>query len=286
MNSFTGFAKDCLALTVSLALAAAVGATPIVAEEASSWSEDHASRARLIVGDQDGEGRLIGLEILMDEGYKTYWRHPGDSGLPPEFDWAGSENVADIEVLFPAPKRYKDASGVFFGYNEEVIFPIRVTPIDQAQPIRLSLSLEYGVCKEICIPARAELALAPTEPARAHADAVAASLSQVPVRQNLGEAGDLAISHVAAGRAGYLMVGVRAPQDALLFAEGPNYRWFLAPEEAMQQGADARSGVFTVELAESPAVVEEPVRLVFTLAADGHAIETVVELSPDELPSR
>jgi DsbC/DsbD-like thiol-disulfide interchange protein len=152
--------------------------------------------------------------------------------------------------------------------------------------MRLALSLEYGVCKEICIPARAELELSPSEPARPHAEAIADGLAQVPVHQKLGEAGELSITHVEAGEAGRHRIGVRAPQDALLFAEGPDYRWFLAPEEAMQEGAEAGSGEFVVELAERPAIVEESVRLVFTLAADGHAIETVVELAPDDLPAR
>jgi DsbC/DsbD-like thiol-disulfide interchange protein len=277
-------ASTKIAATVSLALALAI--TPLAAQEASPWSEDHASRARLIAGEAHGEGRLIGLEILMDEGYKTYWRHPGDSGLPPEIDWAGSQNVADVEILFPAPGRFKDASGVFFGYDRAVILPLLVTPVDPSHPMQLSLSLEYGVCKEICIPARAELALLPAQtPARAHAEAIAASVEQVPVRQDLG-AGAFAITEVAARPDGHLMVSVRAPHDALLFAEGPDYRWFLAPEEQMQQGAEAGEGVFVVELAERPAVVDDPVRLVFTLAADGHAIETVVELAPEELPAR
>jgi DsbC/DsbD-like thiol-disulfide interchange protein len=274
-----------IAAALSLTLALAI--TPLAAQEASSWSEDHASRARLITGGAHGDGRLVGLEISMDEGYKTYWRHPGDSGLPPEIDWAGSQNVADVEILFPAPRRFRDASGVFFGYDRAVILPLLVTPLDPSLPMRLSLSLEYGVCKDICIPARAELVLDPADkPAKAHADAIAGAVEQVPVPQDPGEAGPVSITGVTAGEPGHLMVSVRAPHDALLFAEGPDYRWFLAPEEQMRQGAQADEGVFVVELAERPAVVDEPVRLVFTLAADGHAIETVVELAPEQLPAR
>jgi DsbC/DsbD-like thiol-disulfide interchange protein len=283
---FSSFRYKFKTMAVALPLAA-LAITPLAAQEASSWSEDHASRARLIAGDAHGDGRLIGLEILMDEGYKTYWRHPGDSGLPPEIDWAGSQNVADVEILFPAPRRYKDASGVFFGYDRAVILPLLVRPVDPDLPLNLSLSLEYGVCKEICIPARAELALEPAQvPARDHADAVAAAVEQVPRRQDPGDTGAFSITGVTAGEPGHLMVEVRAPHDALLFAEGPDYRWFLAPEERMRAGADADTGVFVVELAERPAAVDGPVRLVFTLASEDDAIETVVELSPDELPAR
>ena len=297
MISFLRFAAQALSFApapapapalpaLSIVLWMAFAAASVTAQEASRWSEDHASRARLIVGGQQDQSRLIGLQILMEEGYKTYWRHPGDSGLPPDFDWEGSLNVADLEVLFPAPHRYEDASGVFFGYADEVIFPIRVTPVDAALPMRLSLSLEYGVCKEICIPARAELELSPGEPAPAHVEAVAERLSQVPTRRTLGDPGDLAVISVEAGETGHLVVGVRAPPDALLFAEGPDHRWFLAPEEMMRAGAQAGSGEFLVELAERPSAVEKPARLLFTLSAGGRAIETVVEIAPDAFSGR
>ncbi|MGZ5914086.1 MAG: protein-disulfide reductase DsbD domain-containing protein, partial [Hyphomicrobium sp.] len=118
---------------------------------ASDWVEGHSSRARLIAGNG-----MAGVEVEMPEGWKTYWRTPGDAGgVPPSFDWSKSENLAAATVLYPAPKRFSDRAGDTVGYKGTVVFPVRLTAKDPGKPIDLRLSLEYGVCKEICIPAEA-----------------------------------------------------------------------------------------------------------------------------------
>ena len=82
---------------------------------------------------------------------------PGDAGVPPTFDWAGSANAATIKVLYPAPMRMPEAGGEAIGYKQAVLFPIEVTPQDPAKPVVLKLALEFGICREICIPATAKL---------------------------------------------------------------------------------------------------------------------------------
>ncbi len=97
----------------------------------------------------------------MADGWKTYWRNPGDAGgVPPYFDWAGSENLAGAKVLFPAPSRLKDASGDSVGYKKVVVLPVEVTAKDPAKPVTFKLAMEFGVCREICVPAEAKLSLA------------------------------------------------------------------------------------------------------------------------------
>jgi DsbC/DsbD-like thiol-disulfide interchange protein len=95
----------------------------------------------------------------LGEGWKTYWRIPGESGVPPEFDWSRSQNLKSVAIGWPAPRRYRDAAGETIGYVSHVVFPLRAEPIDAAKPVDLALSLFYAVCKDICIPAEAELAL-------------------------------------------------------------------------------------------------------------------------------
>src|SRR3954463_3510127 len=148
-------AAAVLGAMVGLVLAAAA-----VAGEASPWIQGHHSRARLVAGGADGAARLGAIEIVLDPGFKTYWRSPGESGLPPAFDWAWSENLSAAEVLWPAPHRFEDAGGVAYGYKDRVLLPVRVSPSDAGKPLRLALKLDYGVCKDICIPAQASLALA------------------------------------------------------------------------------------------------------------------------------
>lgn len=120
----------------------------------SAWANGYNSRVRLI----SGAGRA-GVELVMPPGWKTYWRMPGDAGVPPSFDWTGSVNVAKVEVLYPAPHRMVDQGGTAIGYKDRVIFPLAITPVDPVKPVDLALALEYGVCKDICIPAEAKLAL-------------------------------------------------------------------------------------------------------------------------------
>jgi DsbC/DsbD-like thiol-disulfide interchange protein len=142
-------------MLVGLALAA-VAATGATAETLTSdWVQGHNSRARLI-----GGGSLAGVELQLPEGWKTYWRSPGEAGgVPPAFDWSKSGNLEKAEVLYPAPRLFVDKSGETIGYKDTVTFPVRFKAKDPSKPVDLHLSLDYGVCKDICIPAQAELAL-------------------------------------------------------------------------------------------------------------------------------
>src|SRR3712207_2310915 len=84
------------------------------------------SQVRLLSGGRQGETWLAGIQITLDAGFKTYWRNPGESGLPPSFDWSRSENVAGVEVRWPAPKRHEDAAGVAYVYGQKVVLPLVV----------------------------------------------------------------------------------------------------------------------------------------------------------------
>ena len=121
------------------------------------------SQVRLLSGGRQGENWLAGIEIALDPGFKTYWRNPGESGLPPSFDWSQSENVASVEVRWPAPTRHEDAAGVAYVYSQAVILPVVVKPKAGDKPVKLALTVDYGICKDICIPAHADLSLALTE---------------------------------------------------------------------------------------------------------------------------
>ena len=111
-----------------------------------------------LIGDAfDGKAWAAGIRVELAEGWKTYWRMPGDAGIPPEFNLRASA-PADIEVLFPLPTRFDDASGESVGYKHEVIFPILVRPRPFA-PLHLTLDLFLGVCREVCIPVRVSAAL-------------------------------------------------------------------------------------------------------------------------------
>src|ERR1039458_7923592 len=109
-----------------------VPGTPMArAQDASAWEAEPHAAARLIGGaalqSADEAWLRAGIEIRLDPGWKTYWRYPGDSGVPPTFDFAGSENVKSVTVLWLAPERFADgAGGHSIGYHGDVVFPLRI----------------------------------------------------------------------------------------------------------------------------------------------------------------
>jgi DsbC/DsbD-like thiol-disulfide interchange protein len=153
---------------------------------ASPWVVEHHTRARLIAGgpaaDAPAGAIAVGVEIELAEGWKTYWRNPGSSGVPPLFDWSSSSNVTSASVRYPAPHRIADRDGDTIGYKQRLILPVAVRPADAQRDITLTLGLEYGVCKDICIPvqARLELTIPPGAGKTQVADALARAFDQVP----------------------------------------------------------------------------------------------------------
>jgi DsbC/DsbD-like thiol-disulfide interchange protein len=268
-----------------IALLAVAGETS--AQDASAWVDGHRSRVRLVAAGRE----LAGVEIALDPGFKTYWRHPGEAGLPPTFDWSKSTNAAEIEVLWPAPARSEDLGGVSYGYAGGVVFPVRVRPREAGKPVRLALAIHYGVCKDICIPVDAALSLLLPKVATAHRPLVEDALARVPRRQPLGAGADLAILAVeplAPHGKGSVSVRVRAPSDASpeLFVEAPD-GWFVAPrhplERSARPGSPPGSGRFVVEVLERPREATGPVEFRLTLVAGGRAIESTATLDAARL---
>lgn len=149
---------------VCIGLCAAL--TAVVTQEAysaaSHWINTDFSQTRLIAAHDSVAGREeleIGVHVRLESGWKTYWRHPGDAGIPSEFDWSASENVAQATLVWPAPKRLSFEGLDSFGYEEEVVFPVRIKVRDADAAARVRLHLRYAVCKDICVPLEANLTL-------------------------------------------------------------------------------------------------------------------------------
>ncbi len=143
--------------------------------KAGDWARSDHVAARLLSA-VDGTGDLAtvpaGVAISLDDDWKTYWRSPGDAGLPPALDWAGSANLASATLLYPAPQRVTVLGIQTFGYKHEVVFPIEIKLADKGAPLDLKLHLDILICAEQCIPKSLDLALAvPAGPATPDEDA-------------------------------------------------------------------------------------------------------------------
>ncbi len=267
------------------ALLVGTGAAP-AADDVSRWDGDARSAARLIAASRPaGETTLLraGIEIRLKAGWHTYWRYPGDAGVPPQFDFKGSQNVKGVEVLWPAPQRLPEDGGISIGYEHDMILPLRIVPQDRAKPVVLRLKLDYAVCEKLCVPAEAKAELALSGGATSQDAALAAAEARVPKKLKLGEGRTLAIRTVlresGPGRPRVVVDVARPAGGAVdLFAEGPTPQWAL-PLPLAVDGAPAGLQRFVFELDGAPPGASYA-RLLLTLTAvgAGEAIEVTTLL--------
>jgi len=269
------------------ALILSVGSAPAAAADASAWDQDVRSGLRLIAGDGSrpaADGALrAGAEIKLAPGWKTYWRYPGDTGVPPRFDFSESTNVKSVSVLWPAPHRFRDGGGDSIGYKEHVIFPLHVIPQDPSKPVTLRISAEYGICEKLCVPVQTKAELAFDGGPSSEDAALVAAEAQVPVPGAVGEDAAFAIRSVRkeAGPSGpRVVVDVAAPAGVAvdLFAEGPTAEWAL-PLPAPAPGGTAQAQRFTFDLDGAPrGVATEGAELTLTAVAGARAVEVKARL--------
>jgi DsbC/DsbD-like thiol-disulfide interchange protein len=234
MNHLRPAAAACV-----ITLIAAQSCTAI-ADDASPWDGDARSAVRLIAGSRTpGATKLrAGIEIRLKPGWHTYWRYPGDAGVPPRYDFGGSQNVKSIDVRWPVPRRLPESSLTTIGYDRDVIFPLAIVPQDPAKPVRLQLKLDYAVCEKLCVPAEAKAEIAIADGTSAHDASLVAAEARVPKRLALGAGTDLSVRSVKVDKSAAkprVIVDVAAPPGAGvdLFVEGPNAEWaFPVPAAA------------------------------------------------------
>jgi DsbC/DsbD-like thiol-disulfide interchange protein len=231
---------------------------------ASQWSAGHKTQARLLAGrstPSDGGALLAFVEIELAPGWKTYWRSPGDAGLPPAFDWSKSTNVAKADVKFPAPKLFVDKSGHTIGYEGRLFLPVVLIAERPGEPMSLAVDVHYGICKEICVPIDASLALEvpASETALAPAAALMA-LDRVPRAQDKTLSDDPVLVRAESqidGAAPKIVVEAKFPGDpseAAVFLEAAGGQFLPVPAEA-SAGPDG-SKVFEAALGEAVDLAE------------------------------
>jgi DsbC/DsbD-like thiol-disulfide interchange protein len=261
---------------------AAVLSAPAHAADESPWSEDVRSAIRLIAGtNKNGDGTLrAGIEIKMQSGWKTYWRYPGDSGVPPHFDFSGSENLKEAKVLYPAPHLFTDETGRSLGYKDRVILPLEISPQQPGKPVHLRLSADYAVCEKLCVPAegRAELTLGGGNSSQNLA--LAAAETRVPRPITAAQAG-LTARRLSTGPKPVVAVDLAASagQSVELFVEGPTPQWAL-PIPKPTQGTPAGRAQFSFELDGLPPGVNPKGQfdLTFTVVTGERAVEVKTRL--------
>jgi DsbC/DsbD-like thiol-disulfide interchange protein len=205
-------------------------AVPAYAQDASPWQRDSHSALRLLAGSRSGTVLLGGVALQLQPGWKTYWRSPGDSGVPPRFDFSKSDNVEAVTVLWPAPTKFDDgAGGHSLGYHDQIVLPLRIVTKNADKPVTLRADIAYAVCEKICIPVDAKAELAFTSVVSTEDAALFAALDTVPKPANVGDPNPLTIRDVRRDGPSSVVVDVATPdaREVSLFVEGPTPDWAL-----------------------------------------------------------
>ncbi len=204
------------------------------------WAKGGSVEARLVsaveaTGDRDTVP--LALEVRLDQGWKTYWRSPGDAGLPPRIEWDGSANLKEAGFGYPVPHRTTTLGIETIGYDGQVTFPVRAVPAEPGKPLSLRAGVDLLVCAEICVPQRVDVALdLPAGPAVAgpEANIVSRAENSVP--------GD--------GRAAGLEVRAVRTQGAVLEVEAVAREPFAKPDVFVELEPPAPLTAPTVHLSD------------------------------------
>jgi DsbC/DsbD-like thiol-disulfide interchange protein len=252
------------------------------AEDASPWQRDTHSAVRLLAGSRSGAVLLGGVAIQLQPGWKTYWRTPGDSGVPPRFDFSKSDNVEAVTVLWPAPVKFDDgAGGMALGYKEQVVLPLRIVAKNSDKPVTLRADISYAVCDKICIPVEAHAELSFASVASTEDGALSDALNAVPKPANIGDPNPLTVRDVKREGKTTVLVDVIAPEakDVSLFVEGPTPEWALpVPKLVEHSPPGVKRFAFELE-GLPPGVSPEGAAIKLTLVGGDQAYEFNVSLN-------
>jgi len=147
LNFYTCMAKNSLKLGVAFAMLGSACAAQDVTEQIG------VKKIELLQGWRTATGtHMAAVHITLKDGWKTYWRAPSGNGIPPYFNWEGSENLSSVEFHWPAPKLFTQFGINTIGYSRELILPIEIKPTTDGLPVTLKAQVDYGVCNEVCVP--------------------------------------------------------------------------------------------------------------------------------------
>lgn len=237
----------------------------------SAWFDAEGGRFRLVTsGQPDASGKLQGvLDIELKRGWKTYWRDPGNSGVPPQIGVTASRNVSAAEFSYPAPQRHDDGYSKWAGYDYPVRLPVSFTVPAPGEPATITADVFLGVCETICVPVQARLELVPAaDPDNADdAALVKAALAALPgaARPDFG----VTVKSSEGEHISFLAASAGAPEAVDFFIAGTDGYQFGTPERHVESGKP----VFTVKVLERPAAKPSGKGIPYTLTSAAGAVE-------------
>ena len=242
----------------------------------SKWFDTKGAKMRLITAARP-ESQTIdaALEVQLEKGWKTYWRSPGESGIPPFFDFSQSSNIIDAQVKFPTPSYFNELGTEIVGYKNRVVFPIQLKVGSFGKPTILQLRTVIGICGEVCIPVQAKLSVSekgtigPTFDVSRALNEAAASLPSNPEENLQVVSADWSESEPSKLSIDVLVS--ESSKDVQLHVEGPQ-DWYLLPAKLAERKGNAAR--FLLDITDIPKdAIPATANFRFTLVADGRGIE-------------
>lgn len=224
----------------------------------------------------DNGNQMVAFQMTLLDGWKTYWRAPGDSGIPPYFDWAGSRNVKSVKFHWPRPEVFTVGGLQTIGYSHELILPVEVVPMDPSQPVELKAAVDLGVCSDICVPVSFAVAAQLPRPG-AKDEAIGSALRKRP--STAREAG-VASAHctISPNAKGLTLTAVltvpSAGGDEVVVVESGVAGVWVSPADVTRTGRELRAVVDMVGPGGAPIALQRDAILV-TVLGKHRAIEVM-----------
>ena len=230
-------------------------------------------RMQIVPGWHSAPGRhMAGLRITLAPGWKTYWRAPGETGIPPAFDFDGSRNLTEARIHWPRPDVFDTYGLETIGYADEVVLPLELTPRRPGEPMALSVHAAIGVCRDVCLPV--EVVFEGTIPAGGGSSvpAIRAALARVPETLTGGAAARCALAPIADG----LRLTARLPvpdqggQERVFVEPGRSDVW-VSPAEVTRRGGTITAAADLVPPEAAPFALDRGALRFTILGSDGAA---------------
>ena len=255
----------------------AVALCALIPLPAMAQSQADVLSAELLSGWQMENGHhMAGLSLQLAPSWKTYWRAPGEAGIPPLFNWSGSENVKSIRIHWPSPQVFHTNGMQTIGYHDAVVLPLEVTPRDASKPVLLRAQVDLGVCKDICMPATVVVEALLENPGQGDA-AIRAALKSRPQSASEGGVTDLicAVEPIADGLrvTATLTMPFSGVAETVAFESRDPMVW-VGQAESVRQGQSLVSVVDMVSSSGAPFALDRS-GVTVTVLQQGRAVEVI-----------
>jgi DsbC/DsbD-like thiol-disulfide interchange protein len=233
-------------------------------------------RARLLPGWTTAAGdHLVGIELVLAQGWKTYWRAPGDAGIPPSFNWSGSENLGRAEVMWPAPEVVYLQGMRSIVYTNQIVLPVRITPQQADAPLSLQLQIDMGVCRDVCMPYQIELTRQVEQSAHNRSPAIAAAMASRPYQpQEAGVTGtqcDLSPTPDGLRLTARMTMPTAGAPETVVVETGMSDTWIS--EANTRRSGDVLTSTVDIVAAEGGPIAIDREKLRITVLGTSHAVD-------------